>query len=253
MKKIVVSLFLLAILSGAFAPLFAFEPFGGSSFGYVNLQAGSDAFFQTDLPLTVFPSAVKKDLPMVFFISGDGGWTDIDREISKQLSVNGFPVVGLDARKYFWIEKQPGQVAMAITNVLRHYLSQWNRSSFILVGYSFGACVAPFIASYFPQKIEDVMDGIYCLSPDETCDFKVHIADLLSLKTVEKYDVLGEIKKMASYDPVCLFGDQEDPLVREHFAGTGAKVATLPGDHHYNRGYKLVANFIRDDFQNREK
>lgn len=198
----------------------------------------------SNLPLAIIPATQLEDYPLVFFISGDGGWSDFDQEVGKLLSEKGVPVAGLDSRKYFWKEKQPEEAASEIARVVEHYSQLWHKSAFILIGYSFGACVAPFIAEKFPVTLQGKMKGVYCLSPDLTGDFKIHIADLLNLGTVEKYDVLGEILKIKNLNPTCIFGNEEDPQEREYFSNAGIRVQLLPGEHHYNNDYKAVTELI---------
>jgi type IV secretory pathway VirJ component len=202
----------------------------------------------TNLPLTVIPVTDRKDLPLIFFISGDGGWTAFDQGVSEILVANGMPVIGLNSRKYFWNEKQPKQVADEISVAIEYYMKLWDRNSVVLVGYSFGACVSPFIIPEFISPLKESIRGIYCYSPDETGDFKIHMSDLLNLSTNQKYDVLGQMKKIKSWNPVCIFGDEEDPDEQNHFSGEGIKIEILRGDHHYNKNYKAVADVILRDF-----
>jgi type IV secretory pathway VirJ component len=206
----------------------------------------------TNLPLTIIPVSMKNKLPLIFFISGDGGWTAFDQGVSEILVANGMPVIGLNSRKYFWNEKQPKKVADEISVVIEYYMKLWDRNSIVLVGYSFGACVSPFIIPEFVSPLKESLSGIYCYSPDETGDFKIHMSDLLNIATNQKYDVLGQMKKIKSWNPVCIFGDEEDPDEQSHFSGEGIKVEILRGDHHYNKNYKAVADVILRDFLNRK-
>ena len=212
------------------------------------LQSQHLAPLDKDLPLTLIPSAVKENLPLVFFISGDGGWTSFDQAISEKLAENGMPVVGLDAQKYFWNEKQPMEASGEIATAVEHYMQQWNRKSFVLIGYSFGACVAPFIANNFPGPLKEILKGVYCFSPDETGDFEIHISDMISIKNIEKYNVLNELKKIKSLNPVCIFGNEEDIELRDHFSSTGIRVELLPGNHHYDNDFNAVEAVIQKDF-----
>jgi type IV secretory pathway VirJ component len=200
--------------------------------------------FKSDLILTILPSQINENLPLVFFISGDGGWSVFDQGISEILVEKGMPVIGLNSRKYFWNEKQPKQVADEISRAVEYYMKQWNRNTFVLVGYSFGACVAPFIIPELASSLNESLKGVYCFSPDETGDFKIHLTDLLNLTTNQKYDVLGQMKKIELWKPLCIFGDDEDPEERTHFENEGIQVKILPGDHHYSNNYKAVAEII---------
>ena len=212
------------------------------------LQAQHLVPLNTDLPLTLIPSSSNENLPLAFFISGDGGWTSFDQAVCQQLAENGMPVVGLDAQKYFWNEKQPKETSDEITRAVEHYMQQWHKNSLVLIGYSFGACVAPFIANNFSNPLRDILKGVYCFSPDETGDFEIHISDMLNFKNKEKYNVLSELKKIKSLNPVCIFGNDEDIELRNHFSATGIRVETLPGNHHYENNYKVVAEIVYKDF-----
>jgi type IV secretory pathway VirJ component len=224
--------------------------------GYAERKSAENALLQSqhleplnaDLPLTLIPSSVKEYLPMAIFISGDGGWTSFDHSVCEKLAEKGMPVVGLDAQKYFWKGKQPKEAADDISNAVRHYMKQWNKSSFVLVGYSFGACVAPFIANNFSSELKESLCGVYCISPDETADFEIHLSDMLDISHKEEYDVVSELKKILSLNPVCIFGNDEDIELRNQFSKTGVKVETLPGSHHYNSDYNALATVICKEF-----
>jgi type IV secretory pathway VirJ component len=203
--------------------------------------------FRTDLPFNLFPSQSKNNFPLVIFISGDGGWESFDQKVCENLAENGMPVVGIDARKYFWIAKEPSEAAGEFEETVKHYLLEWNKKSFILVGYSFGACVAPVIANSFTKSTIG-FTGIYCISPDETTDLEIHISDMLSIGPIEKFDVLTELEKLTPLKPVCLFGADEDIEIRKHFSISGIRVETLPGGHRFNNNTVAVAKFILKDF-----
>ena len=200
-----------------------------------------------DLPLILIPSSGSEDPPLAFFISGDGGWTSFDNSVCEKLAEKGMPVVGLDAQKYFWCEKQPGEASNDISLAIQHYMQQWNRKLCVLIGYSFGACVIPFIADYFPDSLKATLRGIYCFSPSETGDFEIHVSDMLSIKTEDRYNVPDEVEKIKALNPVCIFGDEEGTELRDHFSASGAKIEVLPGSHHYSDDFNAVSVIIFKD------
>ena len=213
------------------------------------LQSQVESLLKSDLPLAIIPSPVISESPLLFFISGDGGWTSFDQTVCEKLAEKGMPVVGLDAQKYFWNEKTPAESSIDISVAIRHYMQLWNKKSFVLAGYSFGACVAPFIAECFSSDFAESLKGVYSLSPDLTGDFEVHIADMLHLKTKDKYNVTEEMKKIKSLNPVCIFGNEEDEELRKNFSEAVIRIKTLPGNHHYNNDFNAVAETIIQDFQ----
>lgn len=198
----------------------------------------------SDLPLTLVPSNIVTNLPMAFVISGDGGWTSFDQTLSEHLAKKGISVVGLDAQKYFWNAKTPEESSAAISKAILYYMHEWNKKTFILTGYSFGACVAPFIADHFSVQLKEALKGVYCLSPDETGDFEIHLSDMLNFNKVRKYNVLEEVKKIKTLNPICFFGEEEENNVRNHFIATGVKVVTLSGNHHYNNDFNTIAENV---------
>jgi type IV secretory pathway VirJ component len=212
----------------------------------------SKPFFQTafdsNLPLKLFPSSGKENLPLAIFISGDGGWGSFDQKVCENLSAKGMPVIGLDSRKYFWSEKQPKETADELSKAVVHYMKLWNKTSFIITGYSFGACVAPVIANSFTGTIKETIIGIVCVSPDISTDLEVHISDMLSMGPIEKYDVLDELKKLTSLKPVCVFGADEDLELKKHFSVPGIRVETLPGGHRFANDQVAVAGIILKNF-----
>lgn len=196
-------------------------------------------------PIKLIPAAKKDTLPFVFMISGDGGWTNFDNSIGKYLSKNGMGVIGLDAQKYFWKAKTSEETSKAVVVTIRHYMQLWKIKKFVLVGYSFGACVVPFIANDLPSDLKFSLAGVYCLSPDRFADFEIHIADMLSLNSKkDKYNVLEEFKKISSIRPVCIFGDKESSQLRTDFLNTGVKILIMHGDHHYNNNVAGAAETI---------
>ena len=213
------------------------------------LQSQRDSLYKSDLPLAVIPSAEKNDLPLAFFISGDGGWTSFDQTVCEKFAEKGIPVVGLDAQKYFWDEKQPRQVSEEITPAIQHYMKLWNKKTFVLLGYSFGACVAPFIASNFVDPVKETLKGVYCFSPDLTGDFEIHLTDMLHLRTKDKYDVVKEMKQIKAMNPVCIFGNDEDEEIQKSFSADEIRIEKLPGNHHYNNDYGAITEIILKDFK----
>ena len=191
-----------------------------------------------DLPLTLIPSEQKNDLPLVFFISGDSGWTSFDQSLSETIAKRGMPVVGMDSQKYFWNAKTPEKSTADISKAIVYYMQQWNKKSFVLMGFSFGASVVPFIADRFSPDLKQNIRGIVSLSPDENADFEIHIADMLNFgKNKGSYNVLSEMIKIKAFNPVCIFGKEEDNDVKEKLTKEGIKTVVLPGGHYYDKDY----------------
>ncbi len=195
------------------------------------------------LPLTVVNAGPSKREEMVFMISGDGGWTDFDQRLAAEFAAKGYPVAGLDAQKYFWKAKTPAETAAAIEEAVKHYQGYFGKKKFLLCGYSFGACVAPFVVSQFKTPIRASLSGLFLLSPDENADFEIHIADMLSLgKKSGPLNVIKELSILKEVRSLCVFGAEEDKDLTLKFVNSHVKVKTIPGGHHYKNDFVRIVS-----------
>ena len=194
------------------------------------------------LPIKIIPSS-KPSKTMLFMISGDGGWTGFDQQFSEHLAAQGYPVVGLDALQYFWAAKTPEEVIKDITPVLNHYLSEWHCEQFILLGYSFGANVVPFLVNRFSPEIKNKIRLVTMMSPDEKADFEIHISDMINVFGERgNYNVKSEMLKTKE-KTLLIFGTDEsrkfDDLPKNQF-----KEITISGGHHYGDNFDALTNGI---------
>src|SRR5258708_19432679 len=67
------------------------------------------------------PAGASSDT-LVVFVSGDGGWARIDKEISSVLAATCMPVAGLNALQYFRTKKSPGTAAQHLPFPIATYL-----------------------------------------------------------------------------------------------------------------------------------
>ena len=201
---------------------------------------------ESSLPLVVLPASKTGEEPLLFFISGDGGWTSFDQSVSEKIVAQGAPVVGLDAQKYFWQARTPDETAAEINKVLRYYLTAWNKKSFILCGYSFGADIMPYLATRLQPDLLPMLKGIVMMSPDTKADFEIHVSDMLSIgNSHDTFDVLAELRKSKGrVHTVCIFGSEEDQQPAKLFEAAGASIRVLPGQHHYDNDYDAIVKEI---------
>jgi type IV secretory pathway VirJ component len=74
-----------------------------------------------DLPLVL--RLVERPRAFLLFISGDGGWSSLDKTLVDHLAQHGVSTVAINTLKYFWSEKSPDQVATdlkRLVDVCRH-------------------------------------------------------------------------------------------------------------------------------------
>jgi type IV secretory pathway VirJ component len=204
---------------------------------------------QTDiskLPVTVkVPAVVNPDRPIVFFITGDGGMKKFSVDMVNIFAGKGYPVIGLNALKYFWNKKTPQQSAADVSALLQYYSSQWNNHSFILIGYSMGADVLPFIYQHLPANFQSQTQHLIFMSPSASTDMVVHISDMLGkTSTPGSMSVPGAMNTITGKPLLLVFGQDEKDFDLKSLTISNYHHLILPGGHHYNEDAQGVVQQI---------
>ncbi|HEV8577806.1 MAG TPA: AcvB/VirJ family lysyl-phosphatidylglycerol hydrolase [Thermoanaerobaculia bacterium] len=197
-----------------------------------------------DLPLVEVPPRGTGGDALAVILSGDGGWAGLDREVAAALAGKGVPVVGLDSLRYFWTARTPDGAARDLERILRHYLAVWNRKEALLIGYSLGAEVLPFLANRLPADLLDRVGLIALLGPERSTSFEFHVSEWLGVGGGSELPVLPEVKKLAGRRLLCLYGSKEDDSLCPEIAPSLGRVVALSGAHHFGGDYESVASLI---------
>jgi len=197
-----------------------------------------------DLPLVEVPAAHPGDTFAVM-VSGDGGWASIDRSVAGALAADGIPTVGLDSLRYFWTRRTPDEAGRDLERILDHYLAAWGMKRVLLVGYSRGADVLPFMASRLRADLEKRTALVALLGVRRTIDFEVRLRDFVpATESAGAFPVRPEIAKLAGRKVLCVYGsDEPDPLCPE-LDRSRVTVVAAPGGHHFGGDYKALADRI---------
>jgi type IV secretory pathway VirJ component len=189
-----------------------------------------------------------KDGPAALLISGDGGWYSFEQQIADNLAILGIPTIGVDSKKYFWNRKTPEGTAEDIAMVLSYYGKEWGKERFILIGYSLGAELVPFIVNRFPAELKSRVSSAVLLSPAVYTDFEIHISNMIGMGNSQNtYNVINEIIKMKDMPALIIFGEAEKSKVPALLGGTSARISLIPGDHHYKFNVPLIIQTIKDN------
>ncbi len=203
----------------------------------------------SDLPLSEVPAEKPGTDTMAVIITGDGGWAGLDREIGRRLADRGISVVGLSSLRYFWHPKTPDRAGHDLARILNGYMCRWHKKKAILIGYSMGADVLPFMVNRLPADLQSRIAAVALLSPSKTADFAFHFTNWLPGKTSDKSGmaVLPEIKKLADVHHIpllCFCGDAESNALCARLKNVPARVVSLSGGHHLGGKYNTIARMI---------
>jgi type IV secretory pathway VirJ component len=196
------------------------------------------------VPLYTFPKIGNK--PLVVYLTGDGGMNSFSKSLISNLNAQGYAVVSLDTRKYFWDEKTPAEFNKTASAFINQYLKAWNKTSFLLVGYSFGADVASFLPPQFSSTLSSQLKSVVLLSPGLSTGFVTKLSNMLGFSgsNGEKYKVYPQLLKSPA--PVlCVFGkDEEGDFYSQLKVAGKIRKMTVPGSHRYDDNVNLIAKII---------
>ena len=188
-----------------------------------------------------------KEGPVALLISGDGGWFSFEQHIADHLADRGIPTLGLDSKKYFWNRKTPEETAGDMVKLLSYYCKELGRERLLLIGYSLGAEIVPFIVNRLPVEMKSKIVSSVLLSPDTNTDFEIHISNMMGMGNRQNtYNVIDEIIKMQASPTLIIFGEGEKSKVPGLLTGAAVKISIIPGDHHYKFNLPLIMQTMKD-------
>jgi len=203
-----------------------------------------------ELPATHGGPAGTSDV-MAVLLTGDGGWAEIDRSLAAGLGAQGIPVVGWSSLTYYWTPRTPGGAAADLQRIIEHYTTAWRRPRVLIVGYSFGADVAPFLVNRLPEAVRSRVAAMTLLGPAATASFEFHVTNWLVASGDARYPVRAEVER--STTPVtCVSGTDEPDSVCRGITAPHVRLASVGRGHHFSGEYgQLVDLILRPAASNR--
>ena len=206
-----------------------------------------------------------EDDVLTILYSGDGGWADLDKQLGNAFVARGIPVLGINAFKYFWRNRDPNVAAAELDALMTKYLDQWHKRRVWLVGFSFGADVLPTLIDKLSPANRARITQLVLLSPSRDTSFEIQFEGYMItqgrfkafVKTVlEKfnkvphYDALPPVVALKHQFPViCYYGkdDADDSLCTDPGLPAWVTVHPKNGDHHFEGGYQPLAAQMIDE------
>ncbi len=198
------------------------------------------------LPVIEVPpkAGVAQTDAFAILISGDGGWAGLDQEVAGALSAQGIPVVGVDSLRYFWTPRTPESAAADLDRIIRYYLTQLHKQQVLLVGYSQGADVMPFIINRLPAETRQHVALGAVMGLSEHALFEFHLGNWVNATQDQGLPTAPEMEKPSSIPMLCIYGEGETDTLCPKLDPQKVHVVKLPGGHHFGGDYERLAKEI---------
>lgn len=210
-------------------------------------QISADAS-DSDLPLievTRADNSAPAGETMAILLTGDGGWAEIDKQLAERLSAQGIPTLGFDSLSYFWKARNPVNTSQELEQALLLYLEKWHKQRVILIGYSFGADVLPFIANNLSDSTRQKISLIALLGMGKTAAFEFRLSSWMNAdKSPDRLPILPEIEKLRWAKSVCIYGLEDKDANCLPTTQYGVKAISMSGDHHFDENYDALVQHI---------
>jgi len=203
------------------------------------VSAGGDV---ADLPLVEVPTQ-QPGRAFAVFLSGDGGWAGLDKEVAARLAARGVPVVGVDSLRYFWKARTPDSAAQDIARLIAHYQARWQRREVWLVGYSQGGDVLPFILNRLSPALRAQVRVAVPMAQTQQAHFEFHLSNWIGAQGT--HPILPEMQRLDGVPELTMICAQaEQDSVCRALDPQRQRIVWLPGGHHFNGDYAALAQVI---------
>jgi type IV secretory pathway VirJ component len=196
----------------------------------------------SDLPLQEVPTGAAAQ-EFALLLTGDGGWAGLDQELAARLAANGVPTVALNSLKYFWTQRTPQQTTEDVARVLHHYLVAWHAQRVLMIGYSFGADVLPFVVNRLPPDLRGRVASVSLLGIDAHAAFEVHVAEWVGGEGGGP-PTRPELAALQGMPVLCIYGEGETDSICPQMPAGMVTREQIGAGHHFSGEYARLADRI---------
>ncbi|MCC7195298.1 MAG: hypothetical protein IT356_07075 [Gemmatimonadaceae bacterium] len=183
------------------------------------------------LPITAVAPAAR-GTRLVLIITSESGRTAFEASLARALSTDGDGVLVLDARSYLSKARTPDGVAADVDATIRRFETQWSRDRLVIIGYSRGADMAPFIANRLDSATRAKLGGVVMLAPAGRATFEITLRDVIGgPPRPTDLPVMPEMERLRGTPMVCAYGREERRPFCARLDSTLAQVVVRAGGH----------------------
>jgi type IV secretory pathway VirJ component len=197
-----------------------------------------------ELPVTEVPARPQAGRTVAIVLSGDAPVSYVARRLSHDLARHGIPTVRWNSFRYFWTPREPQGAADDLDRTIGFYLARAHADRVLLVGYSLGADVMPFLVNRLPPETRARIRGVVMVGLSHNALFQFHFGEWWGHVSAPTFATRPEVEGLAGLNAVCVYGVRDRyaacPLMRT----APLVVVPMPGGHtvgeHYARLWRIV-------------
>lgn len=181
-----------------------------------------------------------QNTPLVFYISGDAGFSTFTKNLSEQIFNDGYDVYALNTKSYFWNEKTGQQSADDFSTYLETLFKERTNQDLVIVGYSFGADALPFFYDKIPAVTKNRIKKVILIDPSAHGDLKISLANYIS--EAGRWETIPKLNQWENANvALVLSGFAQSHYPYHNVKLPHMKIYTLPGNHRFNDDYNTLA------------
>jgi type IV secretory pathway VirJ component len=188
-----------------------------------------------DLPLIEMP-VNERHGTLAVLLTGDGGWAAGDKGMADELKKNGIPVIGFISPSYLQVPRTPTGAGRDLDRLLGHYLDAWQCDHVLIIGYSRGADLVPFMVSRLPSTLRARVTVVTMIGLSDEASFQYRPTDLFAAGLrFNDYPIEPELGRLRGMRLICISGEHERGSLCPALDSGVVHIATHPGGHRLSR------------------
>jgi type IV secretory pathway VirJ component len=199
------------------------------------------------LPLRPVPApADSAGRAFAIVLTGDGPAGGLGKGVARDLAQAGVPSVIWHTLRYYWSPKSPEQSARDLDAVIRHYAAEWGRDRVVLVGYSMGADVLPFLVNRLPEDTRARIGGVALLALAHDAVFEFRVEQWWGTSSAPRRATRPEVERLDGLPVLCVWGRGDDKAACPQFGTAPVRIVELSGGHHFEGDRPRLLRVVRD-------
>lgn len=179
-------------------------------------------------------------------LTGDGPTGGTGKRVAADLAAHGIPSVIWHSLRYYWTPKSPEQAARDLDRAIRHYGGRWGKQKVVLVGYSMGADVLPFLINRLPEDTRAMIGGVALLALAHDAVFEFRIEQWWRTSSAPRFATRPEVEKLKGLPVLCVWGRGDDKAACPEMATAPVTVIGLGGGHHFKGDRPRLLRVVRE-------